>query len=73
MAPLQEGSHMPELTSGVLVAIMTVISIVIFGVMLFFAMVYWQRRDRGADQRSDRAAARLFDQAERDEKDQSAP
>ena len=38
---------MPELTSGVLIAVMTVISIVIFGVLLFFAMNYWQRRRRG--------------------------
>ena len=64
---------MEELTSGALVAIMTVISIVIFGVMLFFAMMYWQRRGRGAEARSDRAAARLYDQAERDEKNESAP
>ena len=64
---------MPELTSGVLIAVMTVISIVIFGVLLFFAMMYWQRRRRGADERSDRAAARLYDQAERDEKNESAP
>lgn len=38
---------MPELTSGVLIAVMTVISIVIFGMLLFFAMMYWQRRGRG--------------------------
>jgi uncharacterized membrane protein len=64
---------MPELTSGVLIAVMTVISIVIFGVLLFFAMIYWRRRRRGADERGDRAAARLYDQAERDEKNESAP
>jgi hypothetical protein len=57
VAPLRKGSHMPELTSGVLIAVMTVTSIVIFGVVLFFAMMYWQRRGRGADERSDRAAA----------------
>ena len=62
---------MPELTSGVLIAVMTVTSIVIFGMLLFFAMMYWQRRGRGTDERSDRAAARLYDRAKRDEKDES--
>ena len=59
---------MPDETSGVLIATMTVISIVIFGVMLLFAMIYWQRRRPGTDDRSGRGAARVYDQAERDEK-----
>ena len=64
---------MPEETSGVLIATMILISIVIFGAMLMFAMIRWQRRPRGTDERGERAAARVYDQTERDEKTESAP
>jgi type II secretory pathway pseudopilin PulG len=64
---------MPEETSGVLIATMTVISIVIFGAMLMFAMIRWQRRPRGTDERGARGVARLYEQEERDAKNKSAP